>query len=57
MDKTEFNKQRLEALVEIKKSLEDFINTWCCQHDILIIQQGNIQLFSGEISIPLEVLD
>ena len=51
------NKQRSEELQKVIKPIEEFMNKWCCPHDILIIQQGRAELFSGNLSIPLEVPD
>jgi hypothetical protein len=53
----DYNKARLEALQEISKTLEDFMNKWCCPHDTLIVTQGHAELLSGEIAIPLKILD
>ena len=57
MDEQEFNKQRRAELEKLKEPIEDFINKWCCPHDTLIVQQGHIELLSGEIVIPLKLLD
>lgn len=57
MNEEELNKRRLAELEKIKKPLEDFINKYCCPHDTLIITQGHIELLSGEIVIPLKLLD
>ena len=51
------NKERQEALEKIIKPLQEYMNDWCTPHDILIIQQGNAQLYSGELSIILEIRD
>lgn len=57
MNRAELNKQRMEELEKIKKPLEDFMNKWCCPHDTLIVTQGHMELLSGEVVIPLEILD
>jgi hypothetical protein len=57
MDRSEFNKTRIEELEKIKKPIEDFLNKFCCPHDTLIATQGHMELLSGEIAIPLEILD
>jgi len=57
MSKTEINKQRTEELQKIIKPIEEFMNKYCCPHDMLVIQQGFVQLLSGEVGIPLEIPD
>ena len=57
MDKTEFSKQRMEAFEKLKEPLENFVNKWCCPHDTLIVTQGHMELLSGEMAIPLKILD
>lgn len=57
MDITKFNEQRREKLLKLKKPLEDFMNQYCCPHDTLIVTQGHVELLSGEIAIPLEIMD
>lgn len=57
MDKSEFSKQKKVEFEKLKKPLEDFMNKWCCPHDILIATQGHMELLSGEMVIPLEILD
>ena len=47
----------MEELEEASKPLVDFVNKCCCPHDIIIIQQGNVQIFNEEISIPTKILD
>jgi hypothetical protein len=51
------NTIRMTELQKIIKPIEDYMNKYCCPHDMLVIQQGNAQLFSGELSIQLEVQD
>lgn len=51
------NERRSEELKKIIKPIEDYMNKWCCPHDMLIIQQGHAELFSGNLSIPLEIPD
>jgi hypothetical protein len=57
VDKTEFSKQRMEAFEKLKEPLENFVNKWCCPHDTLIVTQGHMELLSGEMAIPLKILD
>jgi hypothetical protein len=56
-DYADYNKLRREELMRIIKPIEDYMNKFCCPHDKLIVTQGNAELLSGELSIPLEVLD
>lgn len=51
------NIERREALEEIIEPIQDWINKYGTPHDVLIIQQGNAQLYSGELSIQLKILD
>jgi len=57
MSNYEFNVARMEALKVAVKPVEAFLNAWCCPHDKLIVMQGNAELLSGEINIPLDVLE
>ena len=49
--------EKMKELEKASKPLVDFVNKYCCPHDIIIIQQGNVQIFNGEISIPTKILD
>lgn len=49
--------KKMEELKKASKPLVDFVNKNCCPHDIIVIQQGNVQIFNGEMSIPTEILD
>ena len=49
--------EKMKELEKASKPLVDFVNKECCPHDIIIIQQGNVQIFNGEISIPTKILD
>jgi hypothetical protein len=53
----DFNRERSEELKKIIKPLELYMNKYCCPHDILIVTQGRAELFSGELSILLEIPD
>ncbi|PKM69150.1 MAG: hypothetical protein CVU95_00780 [Firmicutes bacterium HGW-Firmicutes-2] len=53
----ELNRIRSKKLQKIMKPIQDFMNEECCPHDMLVIQRGNAQLFSGELSIRLDILD
>lgn len=49
--------EKMKELEKASKPLVDFINKYCCPHDIIVIKQGYIQLFNGEIGIPTKILD
>lgn len=51
------NSNKMKELEKASKPLVDFVNKNCCPHDIIVIQQGNIQIFNGEMSIPTEIPD
>jgi hypothetical protein len=53
----EWQEQRSKALEEASKPMVDFVNQYCCPHDVVIIQQGTVALYSGECAFPTEVLD
>jgi hypothetical protein len=53
----EKNELRTIELQAIIKPLEKFMNNYCCPHDILVIQQGRVELFEGALSIALTVID
>lgn len=57
MDKVKFNKQKVEEFKKLKKPLEDFMNNYCCPHDILIATQGHMELLNGEMVESLNILD
>ena len=46
-----------EALKVASVPMVDFVNKWCCPHDTIIIQQGHVELLSGEITFPTKILD
>lgn len=48
---------KMKELEKASKPLVEFVNKNCCPHDIIIIQQGNVQIFNGEMSIPTEIPD
>ena len=49
--------EKMKALEEASKPLVDFVNEWCCPHDIITIEQGNVTLYSGEMAFPTKILD
>lgn len=48
---------KMTAFKEAVKPLEVFVNKYCCPHDIIVVQQGSAEFYSGEIVIPLKLLD
>lgn len=48
---------KVEELKKASKPLIAFVNTYCSPHDLIMIQQGSIQIFNGEIGIPTRVFD
>ena len=44
-------------MLEAIKPVKEFMDKWCCPNDILVVQQGSAELYSGEIAIPMEVAD
>jgi len=58
MEKT-LNQKRTEAIKKIEPIIEELINNGelFCPHDIIVIQQGNIQVYSGEVSVNMKIKD
>ena len=55
--KKSLNEERRVELEKIIEPIQEWINEYGTPHDILIIQQGNAQLYSGELSIILKLRD
>lgn len=55
----ELNEKRRLAIEEAIPVLENLINNveLFCPHDMIIIQQGSIQVFSGELGVKLNLLE
>ena len=49
------NEERMAALEEAVKPMLEFVNKYCCPHDIVVVEQGRVELYSGEIAIPFPV--
>lgn len=49
--------ETMNALTEAAKPLIEFVNTHCCPHDIVMICQGHVDLYSGRMGYPTEVPD
>lgn len=55
---SELDKQkRKEEFKELAKVAEEFINKWGDPHSVIIIEQGSIRFYEGEIGLPLKILD
>lgn len=50
-------KSRKEEFEALAKVAEEFINEWGTPHSVIIIEQGSIQLYEGEMASPLKILD
>jgi hypothetical protein len=51
------NDEKMAAFKEAVKPLEEFVNKYCCPHDIIVIEQGHASVYSGEMAVPLKLLD
>ena len=53
------NQKRAEAIDKLKPALEELINDGdlFCPHDIIIIKQGSVEVYSGELCRSLTILD
>ena len=49
--------KRKDEFKALAKVAEDFINKWGDPHSVIIIEQGGIRFYEGEIGMPLKVLD
>lgn len=48
---------KMKELEKASKPLVEFMNQYCCPHDVIMVQQGHVELLNGEIGIPTEILD
>ena len=51
----EYNRDRMAAFDEAIKPMIQFVNKYCTPHDIVVVQQGFAELYSGEMVIPFPV--
>lgn len=51
----ELNRDRLNALKEASEKMVAFVNQYCTPHDIIVISQGSVELYAGEVGIPTEL--
>ena len=49
--------QRKEDFEQLAQIAENFINKWGTPHSVVIIHQGGIQLYDGEMAMPLKIPD
>lgn len=49
--------QRNKDFEQLAKIAENFINKWGNPHSVVVIDQGGIQFYEGEIALPLKILD
>ena len=49
--------QRKEDFEQLAKIAEGFINKWGTPHSVVIIEQGSIQLYDGEMAKLLKIND
>lgn len=49
--------QRKEDFEQLAKIAENFINKWGTPHSVVIVEQGSIQFYDGEMALPLKILD
>lgn len=50
-------KKRKEEFEALAKVAEDFINKWGDPHSVIIIEQGSIHFYEGEMALPLKIID
>lgn len=46
------SKKKMELLEEASKPLVEFVNKYCCPHDIIVVEQGHVSILNGEMHIP-----
>lgn len=51
------NHERMIALEKAAQPMVEFVNTYCCPHDIVVIQQGSVDLYSGQGAFPTIIPD
>lgn len=52
-----FQDKRTASLMVASEKMVEFINEWCCPHDVVVIEQGSVRLYCGESGFPTKVLD
>lgn len=50
-------RKREEEFKELAKVAEGFINKWGNPHSVIVIEQGSIMFYAGEMGMPLEIPD
>ena len=51
------NRERSIALREAAQPIVEFMNKQCTPHDIIVIQQGSVELYSGALAFPTPIPD
>lgn len=51
------NHERMAALEVAAQPMVEFVNKYCCPHDVVIIQQGSVELYSGQCAFPTVIPD
>ena len=57
LTKEEFEKNKLRAFQKLKEPIEDFFNTFCNPHTLIVAEQGVIHLYQGERNLRLDIPD
>lgn len=53
----ELKDERRKDFEKLGELAEKFINKWGNPHSVIIIEQGSIRYYEGEIGMPLEIPD
>lgn len=51
-EEIERGRDRMAAFDEAVKPLIEFVNKCCTPHDIVVVQQGSAEMYSGQMAIP-----
>ncbi len=51
------NREKVQELHDLAKPLSDWLYKNGCPHDMVLIQQDRVELFSGEMASPFELRD
>lgn len=57
LTREEYIQKRREAFEILKPALEEFVNNYCCPHDLIIAEMGRVQLYSGEMGFSMQIPD
>ena len=53
----ELKNERRKDFEKLGELAEQFINKWGDPHSVIVIEQGSIVFYEGEIGMPLEIPD